>query len=131
MTKAMKPTMPEEESSTPVEHRNGLAPQRRASHHHRQFEVMGAHPLTAGPRTAQGVALPAAGTWHEVLNNSDAAFHGGSGVGKPGRVPATSHAVGGWPASALVTVPPLATVILSDRPIPTTDPTQGVPHARH
>jgi 1,4-alpha-glucan branching enzyme len=86
--------------------------------------------LTAEPRTALRVALPEAGTWHELLN-SDAAHYGGSGVGNLGRVHATSHAVGGWPASALVTVPPLATVILSDRPIPTIDPTQGVPHARH
>ena len=38
--------------------------------------------------------------------------------------------VGGWPASALVAVPPLGTVILSNRPIPTTDSIQGELHAR-
>jgi len=47
-----------------------------------------------------------------------------------GRVQATAHPVGGWPASALVTVPPLGTVILSDSPIPTIASSQGVPHAR-
>jgi 1,4-alpha-glucan branching enzyme len=75
------------------------------------------------------VALPEAGDWHELLN-SDAAVYGGSGVGNLGRVQATAHPVGGWPASALVAVPPLGTVFLSNGPIPTTDP-QGAPHARH
>jgi 1,4-alpha-glucan branching enzyme len=85
--------------------------------------------MTPEPRTALRVAMPEAGTWHEVLN-SDAAFYGGSGVGNLGAVQATSHGVGGWPASALVTVPPLGTVILANRPIPTTALTQGDPHAR-
>ncbi|MFI4927617.1 MAG: alpha amylase C-terminal domain-containing protein, partial [Burkholderiales bacterium] len=67
--------------------------------------------------------------WHELLN-SDAAYYGGSGVGNLGAVEASTHGVGGWPASALVTVPPLGTVILSNRPIPTNAPTQGDPHAR-
>ena len=68
--------------------------------------------LTPEPRTALRVAMPEAGDWHELLN-SDAAFYGGSGVGNLGRVQATAHPVGGWPASALVTVPPLGTVFLS------------------
>jgi 1,4-alpha-glucan branching enzyme len=62
--------------------------------------------------------------------NSDAAFYGGSGVGNLGRVQATAHPVGGWPASALVTVPPLGTVVLSNQSIRTTAPNQGDPHAR-
>jgi 1,4-alpha-glucan branching enzyme len=85
--------------------------------------------MTPEPRTALRVAMPEAGTWHELLN-SDAAFYGGSGVGNLGRVQATAHALGGFPASALVAVPPLGTVILSNRPIPTTALTQGDPHAR-
>ncbi|MDB5899041.1 MAG: 1,4-alpha-glucan branching enzyme [Ramlibacter sp.] len=75
--------------------------------------------LTPEPRQALRVALPEAGPWHEILN-SDAAFYGGSGVGNLGRVQATTQALGGWPASALVSVPPLGTVVLCNRPIPTT-----------
>jgi hypothetical protein len=43
-------------------------------------------------------------------------------------VQATAHSVGGWPASALVTVPPLGTVLLSTRPL--SNPLQEDPHAR-
>jgi len=85
--------------------------------------------LTPEARSGLRVAMPATGTWHELLN-SDAALYGGSGVGNLGAVQAVPHAVGGWPASALVTVPPLGTVILSERPIPTTTSPQGVFHAR-
>jgi 1,4-alpha-glucan branching enzyme len=85
--------------------------------------------LTPEPRTALRVAMPEAGTWHELLN-SDAAYYGGSGVGNLGAVQASTHGVGGWPASALVTVPPLGTVILSTTPTSTTATTQGDPHAR-
>jgi 1,4-alpha-glucan branching enzyme len=88
-----------------------------------------AHRPSYHHRLATGITLREAGTWHELLN-SDAACYGGSGVGNPGAVEAGTHGVGGWPASALVTVPPLGTVILSNRPIPTTAPTQGDPHAR-
>ena len=38
----MKPQLPDEEATT-ERHR-----ERRASHHHRQFEVMGAHPVERG-----------------------------------------------------------------------------------
>ena len=85
--------------------------------------------LTPEPRTALRVAMPEAGNWHELLN-SDAAYYGGSGVGNLGQVQATSHGVGGWPASALVTVPPLGTVILSNHPIPTMASIPGDPNAR-
>jgi 1,4-alpha-glucan branching enzyme len=85
--------------------------------------------LTAEPRSALRVALPEAGDWQELLN-SDAAVYGGSGVGNLGRVLATGQAVGGWPASALVAVPPLGTVILSRLPTSTTASPQGENHAR-
>jgi 1,4-alpha-glucan branching enzyme len=84
---------------------------------------------TPEPRNALRVAMPEAGSWHEILN-SDAAFYGGSGVGNLGRVQATPHPVGGWPASALVSVPPLGTVLLCNRPIPTTASNPGDLHAR-
>jgi 1,4-alpha-glucan branching enzyme len=72
--------------------------------------------------------MPEVGEWQEILN-SDAVFYGGSGVGNLGRVEATPNGFGGWPASAQVTVPPLGTVVLSNRPIPTNKP-RGETHAR-
>ena len=53
------------------------------------------------------VGLPYAGTWEEILN-TDAADFGGSGVGNFGAVEATDQAWAGRPASAELTLPPLA-----------------------
>ena len=53
------------------------------------------------------VGLPFAGTWEEVLN-TDAAEYGGSGVGNFGAVEATNTPHAGRPASAELTLPPLA-----------------------
>jgi hypothetical protein len=44
--------------------------------------------------------------------NTDATFYGGSGVGNLGAVTASDEPSHGFPASAFVTVPPLATVYL-------------------
>ena len=57
------------------------------------------------------VGLPVAGRWDEVMN-TDALDYGGSGVGNSGSVQANNSAWHGQPASALVTIPPLATVWL-------------------
>ncbi|WP_213814951.1 1,4-alpha-glucan branching protein GlgB [Glaciihabitans sp. dw_435] len=51
--------------------------------------------------------LPFAGTWDELLN-TDAAEYGGSGVGNFGSVEATDEPWAGRPASAQLTLPPLA-----------------------
>ena len=53
------------------------------------------------------VGLPSAGTWDEILN-TDAAQYGGSGVGNLGAVAAVDQPWGGRPASAELTLPPLA-----------------------
>ncbi len=53
------------------------------------------------------VALPFAGIWDEILN-TDATEYGGSGVGNFGAVEATETPWAGRPASAEVTLPPLA-----------------------
>jgi 1,4-alpha-glucan branching enzyme len=53
------------------------------------------------------VGLPFAGTWDEILN-TDAAEYGGSGVGNYGAVTAVDEPWGGRPASAELTLPPLA-----------------------
>jgi 1,4-alpha-glucan branching enzyme len=57
------------------------------------------------------VGLPSTGYWREVLN-TDAEAYGGSGVGNFGGVLADEQAWHGRPASAMVTLPPLATVWL-------------------
>jgi len=61
------------------------------------------------------VGLPYAGTWSEVLN-SDAAEFGGSGVGNLGGVRATGEPWQGRPASAEITLPPLAALWLKGSP---------------
>ena len=53
------------------------------------------------------VGLPFPGTWDEILN-TDASEYGGSGVGNFGTVEATDTPWAGRPASAEVTLPPLA-----------------------
>ena len=53
------------------------------------------------------VGLPFAGEWEEILN-TDAAEYGGSGVGNFGSVHATDTPHGDRPASAELTLPPLA-----------------------
>jgi 1,4-alpha-glucan branching enzyme len=62
-------------------------------------------------RQAYRIGLPYAGIWHEVLN-TDAACYGGSGAGNLGRVVAEAVPSQGFPASALLLLPPLATVFL-------------------
>jgi len=59
--------------------------------------------MTPAVREGYRLPLPNDGTWREVLN-SDAAAYGGSGVGNLGAI--TAH--GG---SAIITVPPLATMM--------------------
>ena len=56
------------------------------------------------------LALPATGTWHEVLNTDSSVYGGGTNVGNFGAVTAESVGHHGRPASAVITVPPLATV---------------------
>ena len=57
------------------------------------------------------VGLPWAGEWNEVLN-TDSELFGGSGVGNLGKVEAVEGAFNGKPASAEMTVPPLAVLYL-------------------
>ena len=59
---------------------------------------------TVGPYR---VGLPFAGVWDELIN-TDAAEYGGSGVGNYGAVTATDDPWAGRPASAELTLPPLA-----------------------
>ncbi|MBC7137201.1 MAG: 1,4-alpha-glucan branching protein GlgB [Defluviimonas sp.] len=58
------------------------------------------------------LGMPAEGRWAERFN-SDAGEYGGSGVGNGGAVHARGEESHGLPASAILTLPPLATIILT------------------
>jgi 1,4-alpha-glucan branching enzyme len=60
-------------------------------------------------REGYRLALPQGGMWREVLN-TDAQAYWGSGKGNAGIIHADRGAFANKPASALVTLPPLATV---------------------
>jgi 1,4-alpha-glucan branching enzyme len=65
--------------------------------------------FTPEPRHAYTVGLPRAGLWSEILN-TDAGIYGGSGIGNLGAVIASDAPAHGQPASAQLTLPPLATL---------------------
>ncbi len=64
------------------------------------------------PRHGYRVGFPRAGRWAEVLN-TDSELYGGSNVGNLGMIEAEEITWDGQPASARVTLPPLATVWLA------------------
>jgi 1,4-alpha-glucan branching enzyme len=64
------------------------------------------------PRHDFRVGFPQAGAWAEVLN-TDSELYGGSNVGNLGMITAEEITWDGQPASARVTLPPLATVWLA------------------
>jgi len=65
--------------------------------------------FTPEQRRNYRIGLPHRGSWKEILN-TDAPMYGGSGIGNLGSVTAFGHPSHGFPASAEITVPPLATV---------------------
>ncbi len=67
--------------------------------------------FTPVPREGWRIGLPHAGRWREIIN-TDAAEYGGSGLGNLGGVDADDGGWHGQPASASITLPPLATVML-------------------
>jgi Alpha amylase, C-terminal all-beta domain len=66
------------------------------------------------PINGYRVGLPFAGTWEEIVN-TDAEVYGGSGVGNFGAVEAVEGEYSGRPASATLTLPPLAGLWLRPR----------------
>jgi 1,4-alpha-glucan branching enzyme len=60
-------------------------------------------------REGYRIGLPFAGRWREILN-TDAAVYGGGDKGNGGFIWAETIPSHGYPASALITIPPLATV---------------------
>ena len=68
--------------------------------------------FTPVPRYGYRLGVPQGGAWREILN-SDAGVYGGSNVGNAGAVHAEDTPSHGLPASLLLTLPPLATLVLS------------------
>ncbi len=68
--------------------------------------------FTPEVRNAYRIGLPLAGAWREALN-TDAQRYGGSNVGNLGVVVAEPRPLHGLPASAALTLPPLATLFLT------------------
>jgi 1,4-alpha-glucan branching enzyme len=67
--------------------------------------------FTPVPRYGYRLGVPTPGTWIEMLN-TDAAAYGGSNVGNGGQVEAGAEPSHGLPASLVLSLPPLATIIL-------------------
>lgn len=63
------------------------------------------------PHHGYQLALPHSGVWKEVLN-TDASEYGGSGVGNGGKVVGEPQPYCGYPARAVVTLPPLGVLWL-------------------
>jgi 1,4-alpha-glucan branching enzyme len=55
--------------------------------------------------------MPREGRWAEVLN-TDAGVYGGSNMGNGGLIHTDAIASHGWPHSASLVLPPLATIVL-------------------
>ncbi len=67
--------------------------------------------FTPVPRVAYRLGVSQGGAWAEKLN-SDAAIYGGANLGNDGAVQAEAVASHGLPMSVVLTLPPLATLIL-------------------
>ena len=87
--------------------------------------------FTPEPRVGYRLGLPYQGFWREALN-SDAGSYGGSNMGNFGGVTAEARPSHGFPASATLTLPPLATLFLVFSPPGLRQrPDDGVPHAQN
>jgi 1,4-alpha-glucan branching enzyme len=67
--------------------------------------------FTPVPREAYRIGLPHNGPWREIFN-SDSAHFGGANLGNGGELLADGPAWMGFPASASLTLPPLAALVL-------------------
>jgi len=67
--------------------------------------------MTPVPRRGYRLGVPHGGRWREIAN-TDAAGYGGSGVGNAGAVEAQRRASHGLAHSLVLTLPPLATLLL-------------------
>jgi 1,4-alpha-glucan branching enzyme len=97
-------------------HNSILIYQRRGNPEETLLCILNLTPLT---HFDYRIGLPAAGGWREVFN-SDAALYGGSNQGNLGRIEAQALSFHNQPASAGITIPPLALLVLEkENPQPT------------
>ena len=68
--------------------------------------------FTPVPRKNYRIGVPAGGTYYEIFN-SDSSYYGGSNLGNMGHIDASSEPQMEWPYSVVITLPPLAGIILS------------------
>ncbi|HVZ10047.1 1,4-alpha-glucan branching protein GlgB [Rhodopila sp.] len=68
--------------------------------------------FTPVPRYNYRIGVPHAGRWRECIN-SDATSYGGAGMGNSGQAFTTGEAAHGLPDSLVLTLPPLATLMLT------------------
>ncbi|MDQ3185306.1 MAG: 1,4-alpha-glucan branching protein GlgB [Pseudomonadota bacterium] len=68
--------------------------------------------FTPVPRIGYRIGIPAGGTYQEIFN-SDSLHYGGSNLGNMGHINATGEPWMGLPDSLVITLPPLAGLILS------------------
>ena len=68
--------------------------------------------MTPAPRQNYRIGVPRAGLWREIAN-TDSRFYGGSDMGNAGAVGTTPVAMHGEPQSLELSLPPLATIMLS------------------
>ena len=68
--------------------------------------------FTPVPREGFRIGVPQGGGYRELLN-TNAVDYGGSGLGNSGVIESTAIASHGKPQSIVVTLPPLATIILA------------------
>jgi 1,4-alpha-glucan branching enzyme len=71
--------------------------------------------FTPVPRTRYRIGVPEKGTYHELFN-SDSSHYGGSNLGNMGRIDTTGEPWMGRPDSIVISLPPLAGIILSLEP---------------
>jgi 1,4-alpha-glucan branching enzyme len=73
--------------------------------------------FTAVPRHEYRVGAPTAGYWAELMN-TDAAVYGGGNLGNDGGVSSQAEPTHGRPYSLVLTLPPLAALLLKEVPNP-------------
>jgi 1,4-alpha-glucan branching enzyme len=71
--------------------------------------------FTPVPREGYRIGVPLPGTYREIVN-TDAAIYGGSNMGNLGTITADATPSHGHPCSLALTLPPLATLILTLEP---------------
>ncbi|HEX3756985.1 MAG TPA: 1,4-alpha-glucan branching protein GlgB [Rhizomicrobium sp.] len=67
--------------------------------------------MTPVPRAGYRIGVPLAGRWQEILN-TDSAHYGGGNIGNLGALETVSHPSHGFAQSLILTLPPLAALIL-------------------